>query len=72
MATWWDIPAILTAAVHAIEALDEAVGQVIQACEAVGAACLITADHGNAEQMLDPDNGQPFTAHTTGPSTSSG
>ena len=56
-----------TAAVHAIEALDEAVKQVIQACDAVGAACLITADHGNAEQMLDPDNGQPFTAHTTGP-----
>ena len=55
------------AAVQAIEALDEAVGQVIQACDAVGAACLITADHGNAEQMLDPDNGQPFTAHTTGP-----
>jgi len=55
------------AAVQAIEALDEAVGQVIQACDAVGAACLITADHGNAEQMLNPDNGQPFTAHTTGP-----
>ena len=54
------------AAVQAIEALDEAVRQVIQACEVVGAACLITADHGNAEQMLDPDNGQPFTAHTTG------
>jgi 2,3-bisphosphoglycerate-independent phosphoglycerate mutase len=55
------------ATVQAIEALDEAVEQVIQACEAVGGACLITADHGNAEQMLDPDNGQPFTAHTTGP-----
>jgi 2,3-bisphosphoglycerate-independent phosphoglycerate mutase len=55
------------AAVQAIEALDDAVGQVIQACEAVDAACLITADHGNAEQMFDPENGQPFTAHTTGP-----
>jgi 2,3-bisphosphoglycerate-independent phosphoglycerate mutase len=55
------------AAVQAIESLDQSVEQVVKACEAVGAACLITADHGNAEQMLDPDNGQPFTAHTTGP-----
>ena len=55
------------AAVKAIEALDQAVGRVLEACESVGGACLITADHGNAEQMLDPDNGQPFTAHTTGP-----
>jgi 2,3-bisphosphoglycerate-independent phosphoglycerate mutase len=55
------------AAVKAVEALDQSVGRVLEACEAVGGACLITADHGNAEQMLDPDNGQPFTAHTTGP-----
>ena len=55
------------AAVKAIEALDQSVERVLQACNSVGGACLITADHGNAEQMIDPDNGQPFTAHTTGP-----
>ena len=55
------------ATVKAVEALDQAVERVLQACNSVGGACLITADHGNAEQMIDPDNGQPFTAHTTGP-----
>jgi 2,3-bisphosphoglycerate-independent phosphoglycerate mutase len=55
------------AAVKAIEALDREVARVIEACDHVGAACVITADHGNAEQMQDHTSGQPHTAHTTGP-----
>jgi 2,3-bisphosphoglycerate-independent phosphoglycerate mutase len=39
---------------------------VIESAERAGAVCLVTADHGNAEQMLEPD-GQPHTAHTTNP-----
>ena len=55
------------ATTKAVEALDHAVNLVVEACESVGGACLITADHGNAEQMFDPENEQPFTAHTNGP-----
>jgi 2,3-bisphosphoglycerate-independent phosphoglycerate mutase len=52
------------AAVRAIEAVDRALGRVLEAVEACGGEMLITADHGNAEQMLDEDTGQPHTAHT--------
>ena len=55
------------AAVKAVEALDGALADVLEACDNVGAVCLITADHGNAEQMQDLKSGQPHTAHTTGP-----
>ena len=55
------------AAIKAVEALDHAVNRVVRACASVGGACLITADHGNAEQMFDLENQQPFTAHTNGP-----
>lgn len=55
------------AAVAAIEALDTQVGRVVDACRSAGGACIITADHGNAEQMADPESGQAHTAHTTGP-----
>lgn len=55
------------AAVSAIETLDAQVGRVLEACGSVGGALLITADHGNAEQMADAVSGQPHTAHTTGP-----
>ncbi|MDP5324588.1 MAG: 2,3-bisphosphoglycerate-independent phosphoglycerate mutase [Litorivicinaceae bacterium] len=58
---------IFEAAVKAIETLDQCVSRVIAACENSGGTCLITADHGNAEQMRDPDTGQPHTAHTVGP-----
>ena len=58
---------IFEAAVKAIETLDQCVSHVIAACENSGGTCLITADHGNAEQMRDPDTGQPHTAHTVGP-----
>ena len=55
------------AAVKAIEVLDECLGRVTDAVLEVGGELLITADHGNAEQMLDPKSGQPHTAHTTNP-----
>ncbi len=55
------------AAVKAIEVLDACVGRVAEAVEKVGGEMLITADHGNAEQMLDPKADQPHTAHTLNP-----
>jgi len=55
------------AAVKAIETLDACVGEVVDAILAVGGEVLITADHGNAEQMADVDSGQAHTAHTTNP-----
>lgn len=55
------------AAVAACEAVDVAVGRFVAAVEKVGGECLITADHGNAEQMEDPETGQAHTAHTTEP-----
>ncbi|MBW6392883.1 MAG: 2,3-bisphosphoglycerate-independent phosphoglycerate mutase [Halomonas sp.] len=53
------------AAVKAIEAVDACVGRVVEAIQRAGGACLITADHGNAEQMVNPDTGVAQTAHTT-------
>lgn len=55
------------AAVAAIEALDRCIGRVVEALEQVGGEMLITADHGNAEQMEDVQNAQPHTAHTRNP-----
>ncbi len=58
---------ILEAAKAAIEAVDAAVGKVIGAIEKTGGQAFICADHGNAEQMMDYTNNEPFTAHTTNP-----
>ncbi len=55
----------MLAAQRAVESVDAVLGQVLQASAEVGADLLITADHGNAEQMLDPNTQQPHTAHTT-------
>ncbi len=55
---------VYEAAVQAVEAVDTCVGQVVDATTRMGGVSLITADHGNAEQMTEPD-GSPFTAHTT-------
>jgi len=55
------------AAVEAIGKTDAAVETIYKACEEAGYLLLITADHGNAEQMLNPDTGAPHTAHTTNP-----
>jgi 2,3-bisphosphoglycerate-independent phosphoglycerate mutase len=57
----------IPAVVHAVEAADAALGVVVEAVTRAGGACLVTADHGNAEQMLEPDGVSPHTAHTTNP-----
>jgi len=57
---------IIPAAVKAVEAVDACVGKLIARVRERGGAALITADHGNADQMRDTD-GSPFTAHTTNP-----
>jgi 2,3-bisphosphoglycerate-independent phosphoglycerate mutase len=57
----------LKATIRAVEVLDECVGRVVDAVQAQGGTVIITADHGNAEQMIDPVTGQIFTAHTTNP-----
>ncbi len=53
------------AAVAAVEALDECLGRIEEALAAVGGEALVTADHGNCEQMIDYDSGQNHTQHTT-------
>ena len=55
---------IMEAAIQAVETVDGCVGRVTDAVEQMGGVSLITADHGNADQMYEPD-GSPFTAHTT-------
>jgi len=55
------------AAVTAVEAVDRLLGQVCEATREAGGALLVTADHGNVEQMRDVENDQPHTAHTTNP-----
>ena len=58
---------VQVAAVKAIEAVDECVGKAVEALKEMGGQMFICADHGNAEQLVDYDNGEPFTAHTTNP-----
>jgi 2,3-bisphosphoglycerate-independent phosphoglycerate mutase len=55
----------LDAAVKAVETVDECVGRLVDATLARGGALIVTADHGNAEQMFDPTTNAPHTAHTT-------
>ena len=55
------------AAVKACEAIDQCIGRIVTAIEKTGSECLITADHGNAEQMMDNVSGQAHTAHTCEP-----
>ena len=57
----------IPAAVAAVETVDECLGVVVQAVGDAGGVCLVTADHGNAEQMLEPDGVSPHTAHTLNP-----
>jgi 2,3-bisphosphoglycerate-independent phosphoglycerate mutase len=58
---------IMEAAIKAVEAVDTGVGRVVEATLAVGGGLLITADHGNAEQLVEYETGKIFTAHTTNP-----
>src|SRR5690554_8123869 len=55
----------IKAAIEAVETVDSCLGRVVEAIRKVGGRALITADHGNAEQMIDPVTGQPHTAHTS-------
>ena len=57
----------LPAAIRAVETVDECLGRALTSAERAGAAVLVTADHGNCEQMIDPATGGPHTAHTTNP-----
>ena len=57
---------VLPAVIAGVEASDAALGVILAAVEQAGGIALVTADHGNAEQMLEPD-GSPHTAHTTNP-----
>ena len=57
----------IPAVTKAVEVTDECLGRVVEATHAGGGVCLVTADHGNAEQMLEPDGVSPHTAHTTNP-----
>jgi 2,3-bisphosphoglycerate-independent phosphoglycerate mutase len=55
----------LEAAIRAVEVVDESVGKIVDAVLEKGGALVVTADHGNCEQMIDPATNQPHTAHTT-------
>ena len=58
---------VLEAAIKAVETIDTCIGRVIEAIEKQNGVLLITADHGNSEQMVDYKTGEPHTAHTTNP-----
>jgi 2,3-bisphosphoglycerate-independent phosphoglycerate mutase len=55
---------IMEAAIKAVETVDRCVGEIVDATRGAGGVVLITADHGNAEQMIDYNSGGPYTAHT--------
>ncbi len=57
---------IMEAALKAVEAVDECLGEVMSAIKEVNGVLLVTADHGNAEKMVDETTGAPYTAHTVG------
>jgi 2,3-bisphosphoglycerate-independent phosphoglycerate mutase len=57
----------LEAAIKAVETVDECLGRIRQVLQPRGGAWIITADHGNAETMIDPLTGGPHTYHTTNP-----
>ncbi len=56
---------VLEAAIKAVEVVDACVGEIVDAALAKGGALVVTADHGNCEQMVDVESGRPHTAHTT-------
>ena len=56
---------VMQAAIKAVDTIDECLGRLRIALEKAGGLMLLTADHGNIEMMLDPQSGEPYTAHTT-------
>lgn len=57
----------IPATIKAVETVDQSLARVLQSAERTGMRLLVTADHGNAEMMIDPETGGPHTAHTTNP-----
>ncbi|MET0564272.1 MAG: 2,3-bisphosphoglycerate-independent phosphoglycerate mutase, partial [Gaiellaceae bacterium] len=58
---------VIPAVVKAVETTDTCLGRVVEIVERLGGVCLVTADHGNAETMLEADGASPHTAHTSNP-----
>jgi len=58
---------VIPAVVAAVEVTDRSLGRVVDRVTELGGVCLVTADHGNAEQLLELDGVSPHTAHTTNP-----
>lgn len=58
---------VMEAAIEAVEAVDTCIGRVVEAIRKVGGSVIVTADHGNAEKMIDHATGEPHTAHTSNP-----
>jgi 2,3-bisphosphoglycerate-independent phosphoglycerate mutase len=58
---------VFGAAVKAVETVDQSLGLLLEAILAKGGRAIVTADHGNAEEMIDRETGGPMTAHTTNP-----
>ena len=58
---------IIPATIKALETVDACVGRVIEALMSVDGQMFVCADHGNADKMIEPGSGEPFTAHTTNP-----
>ncbi len=58
---------VMPAVIRAVETVDTALSRILAAADRLGVRTLVTADHGNAEQMIDPATGGPHTAHTTNP-----
>jgi 2,3-bisphosphoglycerate-independent phosphoglycerate mutase len=58
---------VIPAVVEAVETADRCLGTVVEATHRAGGACIVTADHGNAEKLLEDDGVSPHTAHTTNP-----
>ncbi|HUF66798.1 MAG TPA: 2,3-bisphosphoglycerate-independent phosphoglycerate mutase [Gemmatimonadaceae bacterium] len=57
----------MPATISAVESVDRCLARVVESCSRSGARLIVTADHGNAEMMIDPQDGGPHTAHTTNP-----
>lgn len=58
---------VIPAAIKAVETVDHSLQRIVEALNSVGGRMLVTADHGNIEQMVDPETGQPHTAHSLNP-----
>jgi 2,3-bisphosphoglycerate-independent phosphoglycerate mutase len=57
----------IAATIKAVETVDRMLARVLKAAESAGTRLIVTADHGNAEMLIDPETGGPHTAHTTNP-----